>query len=277
MPNSFLYDKVIKQVRVARPGAPGIEEMDLGIKDGKFVRVAPEISAREAREIFNAAGLLGFPGVVDAHMHVGIYCPLEQDAQTESRAAAMGGVTSSINYMRTGRYYLNKSGPYQEIFPEILRRSEGRFYVDYAYHLAPILGSHIREMELLATEFGVTSFKIFMFYGSHGLHGRSADQHNFLMIGENERYDLAHFEFIMRELKAVMARRPEMRDCLSLSMHCETPEIMAAYTRIVEEDGKLKGLHAYSASRPQHSEGLAIFIASYLAHETECLKSLSID
>ena len=30
----------------------------------------------------------------------------------------------------------------------------------------------------------------------------------------------------------------------------------------------MKGLAAYSASRPQHSEGLAVFIASYLAHET---------
>jgi allantoinase len=30
-------------------------------------------------------------------------------------------------------------------------------------------------------------------------------------------------------------------------------------------------LRAYSAARPPHSEGLAIFIASYLAHETECV------
>jgi hypothetical protein len=33
--------------------------------------------------------------------------------------------------------------------------------------------------------------------------------------------------------------------------------------------GKLKGLAAYSAGRPPHSEGLAIFIASYLANETD--------
>jgi allantoinase len=44
---------------------------------------------------------------------------------------------------------------------------------------------------------------------------------------------------------------------------------MAAYTKIVEKQGKLKGLHAYSAARPPHSEGLAIFIASYLANETD--------
>jgi allantoinase len=37
----------------------------------------------------------------------------------------------------------------------------------------------------------------------------------------------------------------------------------------VEEKGKLQGLPAYHAARPPHSEGLAIFIASYLANETE--------
>lgn len=44
---------------------------------------------------------------------------------------------------------------------------------------------------------------------------------------------------------------------------------MRAYTKLVEEEGRLTGLEAYSASRPPHSEGLAITIVSYLAHETE--------
>lgn len=267
----FLYDKIIRNVRLVRPGMTTVEKMDLGISNGKFKTVAPEIPVAQTAELFDAGGLLGFPGLVDSHMHAGIYRPLEEDALTESRAAAMGGVTTSLNYMRTGRYYLNASGSYREFYPEVLRRSKGRFYVDYGYHLAPILGCHIAEIEALVAEFGVTSFKIFMFYGSHGLHGRSADQRNFLMLGEDERYDIAHFEFIMRELARLLQRRPDLSECLSLSLHCETPEIMTAYTRLVEAEGKLQGLRAYSASRPPHSEGLAIFIASYLAHETECV------
>jgi allantoinase len=43
---------------------------------------------------------------------------------------------------------------------------------------------------------------------------------------------------------------------------------MTAYTKLVEASRKLKGLHAYHLSRPPHSEGLAVFIASYLADET---------
>jgi allantoinase len=73
----------------------------------------------------------------------------------------------------------------------------------------------------------------------------------------------------MRGIRAAMEKYPDKANDISLSLHCETAEIMAAYTKIVEEEGKLKGLHAYSAGRPPHSEGLAIFIASYLANETD--------
>jgi allantoinase len=108
-----------------------------------------------------------------------------------------------------------------------------------------------------------------MFYGTHGLHGRSTSQSDFLMIPPDERYDLAHFEFVMRGLQQAREALPEYADSLSLSLHCETAEIMTAYTKLVERDGSLSGLRAYSASRPPHSEGLAVTIASYLAHETE--------
>lgn len=170
--------------------------------------------------------------------------------------------------MRTGQYYLGKSGPYEEFFPEVLRLSEGRSHVDYGFHLAPMTREHIEEIPRLVDEHGVTSFKIFMFYGGHGLHGRSSDQSSFLMTPPGERYDVAHFEFVMRGVQKARAERPELADRISLSLHCETAEIMTAYTRIVEEEDRLTGLAAYSASRPAHSEGLAVTIASYLAHET---------
>ena len=264
-------DLLIKDVRVVKPHSRSVETADIAISDGKFNRIAPDIDPATALEVVDGRQRLAFPGVIDAHMHTGIYAPLAEDAVSESRAAAMGGVTSSLNYMRTGKYYLNRSGPYREFFPQVLDRSEGRFHVDYAYHLAPMMAAHIAEIDELIDRFGVTSFKIFMFYGSHGLHGKSDDQSDFLMIGKDERYDFAHFEFVMRGIREAMDRFPDKAQQISLSMHCETAEIMRAYTRLVEEEGRLSGLPAYHASRPPHSEGLAIFIASYLAHETDCV------
>lgn len=262
------FDLLIKNVRVVRPHGNVVHDADIAVAGERVARIAPGIDSTRAKAVYDGKGRLAFPGVVDAHMHSGIYSPLAEDAVTESKAAAMGGVTSSLNYFRTGQYYLNQGGPYRKFFPEVLKISKGRFHVDYGYHLAPIAREHIDEIPMLIDKHGVASFKIFMFYGSHGLHGRSDSQRDFLMIGEDERYDLAHFEFIMRGIQAARERMPDRARQISLSLHCETPEIMTAYTKLVEKDKSLKGLAAYSASRPQHSEGLAVFIASYLAHET---------
>ena len=82
------FDKIIKNVRVVRPHKHGVDQLDVAIKDGKFARLAPELSASSAKEVVDAKGLLGFPGVADAHMHTGIYAPLGEDIGPESRAAA---------------------------------------------------------------------------------------------------------------------------------------------------------------------------------------------
>lgn len=263
------FDVVVKNASVVRAGRPSPEKLDIAVKDGVFAAIEENIAPERAEEIVDASGKYVFPGVVDAHQHWGIYNELGEDAASESRASAQGGVTTSLSYIRTGAYYLNRTGPYREVFPEVLERTDGRAYIDYAFHLAPILEEHIDEIPELIEEHGVASFKIFMFYGSHGLHGRSSSQRDFLMIPEDQAYNIAHFEFIMRGLQLARERFPQDQDRLSLSLHCETPEIMSAYTKLVEQEGKLSGLEAYSASRPPHSEGLAITIASYLAHETE--------
>ena len=91
------------------------------------------------------------------------------------------------------------------------------------------------------------------------------------MLGPDDRYDIAHFEFIMRSARAIVERRPELADHISVSLHCELADILNAYTTLVEREGKLTGLRAYSAARPPHSEGLAVWIASYLANETNCM------
>ena len=266
-------DLVIKNARVVRCGGDGAEDLDIGITDGKIAQLAPDIAVDGVANVHDGGGKLVFPGLVDAHMHVGIYSPLADDAVTESKAAAMGGVTSAITYFRTGQYYLNKGGSYESFYPEVLEISNGNYWVDYAYHLAPISNSHIDEMESLLTNHGVSSFKIFMFYGGYGLHGKTDKdaQKQFLMIGDDESYDIAHFEFIMRSAQKLMAKYPDMADQISVSLHCELADILNAYTKLVQAEGKLTGLRAYSAARPPHSEGLAIWIASYLAYETECL------
>jgi len=262
------YDLIIRGATVVRPDVDTTEQLDIGIANGRITALEPRLDASEAKEVVDAAGRLAFPGVVDAHQHWGIYNPLDIDTTSESRAAAQGGVTCGLTYIRTGQYYLNRGGPYAEFMPEAKRLAEGRAHIDYGFHVAPMMRQHLEEIDSLLVDHGIASFKIFMFYGSHGLHGRSDDQSKFLMTPEGERYDLAHFEFVMRAIQRTRDAHPDLADRVSLSLHCETADIMAAYTRMVEEDGGPRDLDAYHRARPPHSEGLAITIASYLAHET---------
>ena len=263
------YDLIIRGARVVRPDVDRVDDLDIGVSDGRVTALEAGLDPSQAAEVLDAAGRLAFPGAVDAHQHWGIYNPLDIDTRSESRAAAQGGVTSGLTYIRTGQYYLNRGGPYAEFMPEAKRLAEGGAHIDYGFHVAPMMRSHIDEIESLVIDHGIASFKIFMFYGSHGLHGRSDDQSKFLMTPPGERYDYAHFEFVMRGIQRVREAHPDLADRISLSLHCETAEIMAAYTRLVEEGGGPRDLEAYHRSRPPHSEGLAITIASYLAHETE--------
>ena len=124
---------------------------------------------------------------------------------------------------------------------------------------------------MLIEKHGVTSFKIYMFYGGYGLHGASSHQHEFLMIDEHEKYDIAHFEFVMRGIQRAMERFPDRRDSISRQPALRDGRDHGRLHQAGAAGGQADGAAAYSAARPPHSEGLAICIASYLAHETECL------
>ena len=82
------YDLLLKNVRLVRPGVDEPASTDIGIVDGRCADIRPGLPVDGTRTIVDGRGRLAFPGLVDAHMHVGIYHPLEDDAETESRAAA---------------------------------------------------------------------------------------------------------------------------------------------------------------------------------------------
>src|SRR5687767_6923218 len=129
------HDLLIKNVRVVRPQGNAVHECDVAVRNGKFSLVAGNIPVKSARTVYDGKGLLAFPGVVDAHMHAGIYSPLAEDAVSESRAAAQGGVTSSLNYFRTGQYYLNRGGRGEAFFPGYRRPPQAASPVTSAFTL----------------------------------------------------------------------------------------------------------------------------------------------
>ena len=95
------FDLVIKNARVVRPNRTSVDCLDIAIADGMITRLAPDIETAEAREVFDAKNFLAFPGCVDAHMHIGIYQPLAQDAVSESKAAGRRDVEPQLHPHRS--------------------------------------------------------------------------------------------------------------------------------------------------------------------------------
>lgn len=95
------FDVLIRNLRIVHPNHHELIEDDIAIKDGKFAEIATGIDPARTAEVVDGRQRYAFPGAVDAHMHSGIYQPLQLDPVSDSKAAAMGGVTTSLNYMRT--------------------------------------------------------------------------------------------------------------------------------------------------------------------------------
>lgn len=257
------FDTVVLNGQAVLPGR-GLTRADLALKDGRIAMIGQEIAASEADEVIDARGKLVLPGAVDAHFHLGIYRSISEDTESETTSALAGGVTSVLSYFRTGSHYLDKSGPYREIFPEVLAATAGRSRVDYGYHLAPMTHGQIAEIPWLVQHEGVASFKYYMFYKGLDLSGSSRDAQGYTMA---ESYDLGHLFEIMEQIAE--AQRGQIDGArISLSIHCEQPELIRVFMDRVQQAGVLQGLEAYSAARPPLTEHLAIAEVGVLAGAT---------
>jgi len=258
------HDLIIKGALAVIPEI-GVQRLDIGIANGKIVTLAEEIPISAAEQVIEAKGKVIFPGAIDSHFHVGIYRPLAEDAASESAAAVTGGVTTIISYFRTGTHYLHKTGPYRKIFPEVLELSHERFLTDYAYHLAIMTEEQLDELDALIEHFGICSFKYYMFYKNLDLAGTSLRGTEYVM---SDAYDYG-FLYRLMDRVAEKARHYRDRGRISLSLHCENPELIRVILQEVRRGGGTD-LRAFSAARPPLAERLAIAEAGILAQATGC-------
>ncbi len=244
----------------------GVLKCDVGVSRGKVAALDASIPSSEASNTLDVQGKAVFPGAVDSHFHIGIYRPARDDAASESRAAVTGGVTTLLSYFRTGANYLNKTGPYSQILPELLDMCRDSFIVDYGYHLAVMTGQQLSEVDTLVEKFGVATFKHFMFYKMMNLAGSSLDGAKYRMT--DEPYDLGFLETLMSTV-AKANERYRKYGGIRLSLHCENPELIRVATQKTKASGRTD-LEAWSLARPGATEGLAINEAAFLANETAC-------
>jgi len=153
------FDTVIIGSHVVLP--TGIVDKNIVLDDGKIATLTNEIPSCDLK--INANELLAIPGVIDPHVHYGVYSPIEQAAVSESHAAAIGGVTTMMRMLRLGDSYK------KSLLPQLDASSKSH-YVDYTIHASIFNHQQVDEMEY-CVENGITSFKLYMNLGGDIGHG----------------------------------------------------------------------------------------------------------
>src|SRR3990167_3028598 len=95
------YDTVITNSHVVT--GQGLVDKNIIIDDGKIIGLTTDTPSCD--EKINGHGLVSIPGVIDTHVHYGVYSPINVAAVTESRVAALVGVTTMMRMLRLGDSY----------------------------------------------------------------------------------------------------------------------------------------------------------------------------
>lgn len=227
------YSLVVKGGTLVIPGV-GRVAADVGISEGKIVCIGDDLAGK-AEEVLDAKGKVVLPGIFDPHAHIGNERTFEEEAETETRAAILGGVTTIGIFLRSleDSYLLH--------LPAFRRAMDERSYVDSVFHPQIFTEEQIAEIPLYAEKFGIRSFKFYM-SGMPGIVKSVTD------------------DVLLTGFQTVAALGPDAIACV----HCETGALIDQARKKLRE--KKEGTLAdWELAHPADAEGLAIQTALYLA------------
>ncbi len=232
-------DVIVTNASVVMPMV-GIVETNIMIEGGRIKSLVKSPANIQASRTINASGKYVLPGAIDPHVHYGVYTPIDEAAKTESRSAAVGGVTTIMRMLRL-------CGSYTRIQKQ-LEASGGRHFVDYAVHASILKPEQVHEMQYLK-QTGINSFKIYMNLG--------AELNHILADIEPETYATMDCEVNMDDslLSSIIEKAAGLNAiCL---VHAEDPAVCSEYIKSGKERG-LSGLKAWSDCRPPSSEASSV-------------------
>ncbi|MBI4219731.1 MAG: amidohydrolase/deacetylase family metallohydrolase [Chloroflexi bacterium] len=101
------FDLVLKGGRVLDPGQDRDGRFDLGIRDGRIARVAPDLPDSAAIRVIDVTGKLVTPGLIDLHTHVAgaLRKAVGEDSYVEPDLAGVNsGITTVVDAGSVGAY-----------------------------------------------------------------------------------------------------------------------------------------------------------------------------
>ncbi len=226
------YDLVVRGGTLIIPGV-GKVDADVGIASGRIVAIGQGLTGNET---YDAAGKVVLPGIFDPHIHIGNELSFDEEAESETRAAILGGVTTVGIFVRS----LDES--YFEHLRSWRASLDQRSYVDSIFHPQIFTEQQIDEMPAYTREFGIRSFKFYM-SGMPGIVKSVTD--DLLLIG-------------FRKIATIGA---DVVGCV----HCETGILVERARNDLAKNKPQGTLADWESAHPADAEALAIRTAAYLA------------
>jgi len=244
------YDTVIADSHVVLP--KGMVNKNILIDEGKIVGLTNNIPSCDNK--INGTVLLCIPGPIDTHVHYGVYSPINEAAETESHAAAIGGITTMMRMLRLKDSFSNS------LQAQLDAASENH-YIDYAIHASIFNTQQINEMNYCVKK-GITSFKIYMNLGGEV-------GHVYMDMPPNSSNLVAARVNVTNEIVEQTVKTAASLGCPVL-VHAEDYESCGCGIRTAKEKNK-DGLSAWSESRSPESEAKAIKTVSKFGRDYNCV------
>jgi dihydropyrimidinase len=213
----------------------------VGIRGGRIVAILGAGETLPSAETIDCAGRWIMPGVIDPHVHFGFGSP-ETDFATESRSAALGGVTSVLSFYRTADFRAAFDG-YRE-------RAQAQSLIDFGLHFGITSHLHVETLAECSRRFGVTSYKLYLMYkGAAGL------AQGFTEIDDGLLY--------------AAARATAAIEGAVLGVHCENVEVIPVLREPLREAGR-DDLAAWNEQSPDFLEAENVHRACYFGGKVGC-------
>jgi dihydroorotase (multifunctional complex type) len=214
----------------------------VAVDRGRIVVTGSDEVLPEAQHTIDADGRVLMPGVIDPHCHLGVNYPYDEDLYTETMAAAAGGLTTILLYIR------NKAGSYTPFYRERRALGEKNALIDFGFHFGIQREDHINDIPNVVRETGVRSFKCYFGYEPDNPIG---------IVPATDGWVYA----TMRHLAKIPGG--------VLSVHCENTTIASWLKEELKATGR-QDLAAYTESRPSFCEEETIKRMIFLAERTRC-------
>ncbi len=235
-------DLLITNASAVVPRVGVISNTNIMIEDGKIKSLASSVSNVSASRKVDAGGKYVLPGAIDPHVHYGVYTPINEAARTESRSAAVGGVTTMIRMLRLFDGYSNSNIIKQ------LRASKGNHYIDYSVHASILRPDQVRDIPYLK-ELGINSVKVYMNLG--------ADLNRIHMDLEPGTYELRDGLVNMTDELLSSIVKEGTNHHSTILVHAEDPAVCSEHMRKAKQKG-MAYLETWSYCRPSYSEAQSI-------------------